>query len=272
MRIIIDYRNEKGKRVLSKTGVWERGLEIQMNNEVNITGWDFSALTNSGRMLETPVPWDYAAIVKQYIPAAKTMLDMGTGGGEFLKTLAPLPPETYATEGYTPNVKIAEENLTPSNVKVISGYKDSALPFEDNFFDLVINRHEYYEAAEVHRILKPGGSFITQQVKGNCDDTITELFNPGAEIEFKDWSLAKAVDDLKQFPFAIFRKEEASGYTEFTDIEALISYIKVINWLVPDLTLEKHADELTKAGRIINKNGSFKSTLDRFLIIARKLS
>ncbi|HMQ78526.1 MAG TPA: class I SAM-dependent methyltransferase [Ignavibacteria bacterium] len=241
-----------------------------MNNEVNITGWDFSKLTDSGRMKETPLPWDYHAIVKQYIPGAGRMLDMGTGGGEFLRTLAPLPPETYATEGYEPNVKIAEENLKQYGVKVISDYKDSKLPFENDFFDLVINRHEYYEPAEVHRILKPGGAFITQQVKGNCDNTIIELFNPGAEIEFKDWSLAKALKDLNQFQFTIFRKEEAAGYTEFKDIEALISYIKVISWLVQDFTREKYRAELAKAARIIDDTGSFKSTFDRFILICRK--
>lgn len=241
-----------------------------MNNEVNITGWDFSGLTNSGRMQETPLPWDYAAIVKQYIPGVKKMLDMGTGGGEFLRTLEPLPPETYATEGYEPNVKIAEANLEPHNVKIVSGYKDSALPFDNNFFDLVINRHEYYEPAEVHRILKPGGYFITQQVKGNCDDTIIELFGINIEVEHKEWSLAEAVNGLENFPFEITRKDESTGFTKFRDIEALVSYIKVINWLVPDFSEEKYSTELTRTANIINENGSLKSTFDRFLLIAGK--
>ncbi|NOS85430.1 MAG: class I SAM-dependent methyltransferase [Ignavibacteria bacterium] len=241
-----------------------------MNDEVNITGWDFSQLTETGRMNETPLPWDYHAIVKQYIPGAGRMLDMGTGGGEFLKTLAPLPQETYATEGYAPNVKIAEENLKPLGVKVISGYKDSKLPLENDFFDLVINRHEYYEPAEVHRILKPGGYFITQQVKGNCDDTITELFGAKADIEFKDWSLAKAVNESGKLPFEMIRKEDATGFTVFKDIEALVSYIKVINWLVPDFTRDKYSAEIETARKTIIGQGSFKSTLDRFLIICKK--
>lgn len=241
-----------------------------MNNEVNITGWDFSKLTETGRMNETPLPWDYHAIVKQYIPGAGRMLDMGTGGGEFLKSLAPLPPETYATEGYAPNVKIAEENLKPYGVKVISVYKDSELPLEDNFFDLVINRHEYYEAAEIYRILKPGGFFITQQVKGNCDDTIIKLFNPEAEVEFKDWSLAKALNELKNFPFEIIKADEAVGFTKFKDVDALISYIKVINWLVPEFTRERYLDAIDSAENIIADNGTFKSTFDRFLIISVK--
>ena len=268
MRINIDYRNEKGKRVLSQTGVWERGLI--MPNEINITGWDFSKLTETGRMNETPLPWDYHAIVKQYIPGAGRMLDMGTGGGEFLKSLAPLPAETYATEGYAPNMKIAEENLKPLGVKVISGYKDSKLPLEDNFFDLVINRHEYYEPDEVFRILKPGGHFITQQVKGNCDDTIIELFGAAPDMQFKDWALAKALNELNNFPFEIIKADEAEGFTKFKDIEALVSYVKVINWLVPDFNRERYLDAIDSADNIIADNGTFKSTFDRFLIICKK--
>lgn len=241
-----------------------------MNDEINITGWDFSKLTETGRMNETPLPWDYHAIVKQYIPGAGRMLDMGTGGGEFLKSLAPLPAETYATEGYEPNVKIAEENLKPLGVKVISGYKDSKLPLEDNFFDLVINRHEYYEPDEVFRILKPGGHFITQQVKGNCDDTIIELFGAAPDMQFKDWALAKALNELNNFPFEIIKADEAEGFTKFKDIEALISYIKVINWLIPNFDLDKYPAELTKATKIIREYGSYNSTLDRFIIAAGK--
>ncbi len=241
-----------------------------MNDEVNITGWDFSKLTESGRMKETPLPWDYHAIVKQHVPGAGRMLDMGTGGGEFLKTLAPLPVATYATEGYQPNVKIAEENLKPYGIKVISDYKDSELPFENDFFDLVINRHEYYEPTEVHRILKPGGFFITQQVKGNCDDTIIELFAAKTEIVFKDWGLTKALKELRIFHLEIIKADKAAGFTEFKDIEALISYIKVINWLVPDFTREKYRAELTKAAKIIEDTGSFRSTLDRFLLVCGK--
>lgn len=243
-----------------------------MKNEVNITGWDFSRLTETGRMRETPLPWDYHAIVKQYMNGVIRMLDMGTGGGEFLKTLVPLPVETFATEGYEPNVGIAEENLKPLNVKFISGYKDELLPFENDFFDLVINRHEYYEPQEVNRILKSGGFFITQQVKGNCDDTIIELFGTKTEIENTDWCLNKAVMELQTNDFEIINHNEAEGFTEFQDTEALVSYLKVINWIVPEFTKEKYSAELNKVREVIEANGSFRSTLDRFLIVSKKLT
>jgi SAM-dependent methyltransferase len=226
----------------------------------------------SGRMKETPLPWDYSAIVKKHMRGIKRMLDMGTGGGEFLISLAPLPRETYATEGYEPNVRIAEKNLKQLGVKVISGYKDDSLPLESNFFDLVINRHEFYEPGEVNRILKPGGYFITQQVKGNCDDTIIKFFGADAGNDFKDWGLGKAVKELEDNNFEIIRQDEAEGFTEFSDTGALISYMKVINWIVPGFSTEKYSAQINKAAAIIKENGSFKSTLDRFLVVSKKLT
>jgi len=241
-----------------------------MKKETEITGWDFSALARNGRMKETPLPWDYAAIVKEYIPRAKTMLDMGTGGGEFLRTLIPLPIHTYATENYRPNIKIAEENLKPLGVQVVSGFKDEQLPFDDNFFDLVINRHEFYSPRETRRILKPGGYFITQQVKGNCDNEILELLNFNTKTEFSDWSLGAAINELEKNNFTIILQNESTGYTAFSDIDALVSYIKVINWLVPEFTREKYKENLLIAEDTIRSEGSFKSTFDRFIVIARK--
>ncbi len=70
------------------------------------------------------------------------MLDMGTGGGEFLSSLAPFPPYTCATEAYPPNVPIAKARLEPLGIEVFQISEDNFLPIPDNTLDLVINRHE----------------------------------------------------------------------------------------------------------------------------------
>jgi ubiquinone/menaquinone biosynthesis C-methylase UbiE len=41
---------------------------------------------------------------------------------------------------------------------------DNKLPFGDNYFNVIINRHESFNLTEVNRTLKRGGYFITQQV------------------------------------------------------------------------------------------------------------
>ena len=68
-------------------------------------GWDFSWIAD--RQSLDPLPWDYRAIVEAAASHAETMLDMGTGGGEFLSSLDRVPRLTIATEGYRPNWPVA---------------------------------------------------------------------------------------------------------------------------------------------------------------------
>ena len=65
-------------------------------------------------------------MVIPFMRDAATMLDMGTGGGEFLFSLHPLPKTVYATEGYKPNVPIARQRLEPLGVKVVYFEEDSS--------------------------------------------------------------------------------------------------------------------------------------------------
>jgi len=46
-------------------------------------GWDFSYITSTGRMQESPLPWSYTTRVLKVLREAKNMLDMGTKGGDF---------------------------------------------------------------------------------------------------------------------------------------------------------------------------------------------
>jgi len=50
---------------------------------------------------------------------SKSMLDMGTSGGELLSKLGPFPSSAYVTECYLPNVPVAKERLTPLEVQVV---------------------------------------------------------------------------------------------------------------------------------------------------------
>ena len=59
------------------------------------------------------------------------------------------------------------------------------LPFHNDEFDIVINRHGNYVPAELHRILKPGGIFITEQVGEDNERDLVELLLPGMPKPFR---------------------------------------------------------------------------------------
>jgi len=233
-------------------------------------GWDFSYLSYSERMKEFPLSWNYYNEVLSYYEGAESLLDMGTGGGEFLSKLPNLPKYTCATEGYEPNIDIAQNRLKSLGIKVYPLKEDSRLPFEDSEFDIIINRHESFSPKEVKRILKNKGYFITQQVGGLNDYEINFLL--GAERpEFCQWNLNKACNELLDYDFKIIKQREGITKSRFYDIGALIYYLKAIPWQIPDFSIDKYYDRLLYIHDFMEEQGFLDVTCHRFFIVAKKL-
>ncbi|MBL8006617.1 MAG: class I SAM-dependent methyltransferase [Ignavibacteria bacterium] len=233
-----------------------------------VSGWDFSVLDS--RMTESELKWDYVKIIDSFIKSDINLLDLGTGGGELLSRFAGKGINIYATESYTPNIEIAKSRLKKFGAILISDYSDDKLPFEDSFFDLIINRHESYNPSEVYRILKPGGFFITQQVDGKSELTINQLLNLKPNEEFFNWNHASAKDGLINSSFSIIRCDEDTGYTRFTDTEAVLFYIRSVPWQFRDYK-KINFTETEKQLRVYFSENEFLDVIKiRFLIIASK--
>lgn len=232
-------------------------------------GWDFSYLTSSGRMLESKPPWDYRSLVEKYLENVDSLLDMGTGGGEFLISLQNLPQKVCATEGYEPNLKIAEESIKKINGVVKFIDRDNQIPFVDESFGLIINRHEEFAAEEVYRVLNPGGIFLTQQVGGSNDLNLNTWL--GADLPpYLDWGLSGALGMLTDAGFEILDQQESLGYTRFFDTGAICYYLKCIPWQITDFTVERYQEKLIMLQEYLEKNGFIDLINHRFLLIARK--
>ena len=151
-------------------------------------GWDFAWLGE--RMHVESPPWDYDAVVCAHAASSPDLLDLGTGGGEWLAALPCRPARVVATEGYAANFPLAVERLRPLGIDVVAadapdnvaqepGATEPRLPFADASFSLVVSRHESYLPVEIARILRPGGMFVTQQVgEGNENDVYRSSVEP----------------------------------------------------------------------------------------------
>jgi len=116
------------------------------------------------RQLGPPAPWDYAARARARVAGAGSVLDLGTGGGErFADYLVGFRGRAVATEEWVVNVPVAACRLKLLGAATV-WCRSVNLPFKEGAFDLVLDRHEELEPAEVARVLAPGGTVLTQQV------------------------------------------------------------------------------------------------------------
>jgi SAM-dependent methyltransferase len=216
-------------------------------------GWDFSWLARHSST--EPAPWNYRARVADLARTAATMLDMGTGGGEVLSKLRSRAPRTVATEGWPPNVPVAAQRLRPLGVPVVqdegardntdqdAAGEDGRLPFRDGSFELICNRHESFRAAEVGRVLEPGGRFITQQVDFHSYDELAHVL--GIEIPAQpDTWLGIAQRQVTDAGLVVEEAARGEERISFDDIAGLVYYLKVVSWAVPGYSLEAHRERL----------------------------
>ena len=234
-------------------------------------GWDFSYLDN--RIVNAPLEWSYPSLLLYQLHGEtppQSLLDMGTGGGEFFSELRPFPPHTCATEGYAPNLPLARARLSPLGVEVLHFEKDEHLPFADAEFEMIINRHESYAPHEVHRILVPGGRFYTQQVGEQNDKELIRMLEAPLAPNDTPWNLEFATGQLQEAGFAIETAKECFPTTRIFDVGAIAYYFKVIPWEIPNFSIEQYFEPLARIHEHIQREGYVDVKSHRFLIVARK--
>ena len=229
-------------------------------------GWDFSYL--AGRMTQAEPPWDYLALARAALEGTPDVLDVATGGGEVLASLAPFAGRVTATEGYVPNLDVARRRLAPLGVSVFQANTASGMPFDDGSFDLVLNRHGGFRPAEMHRVLKRGGVFLTQQVGGDNLADLVVLF--GAELKYPQSTLERNAGELAALGCEIRRAEPWRGPVTFEDVGALVYFLKAVPWVVDGFSLEQHLDVLAALEARRAAGAPLTFTYTRYLIEAAK--
>ena len=231
-------------------------------------GWDFSYL--KGRWQDEALPWNYEEMISNYLKDTDKLLDMGTGGGEFLLSLKHPYNLTCATEAYLPNVELCKEKLLPLGIDIRQIIDDAEVPFDDNQFDIIINRHEAFEPKEIQRLLKKNGIFITQQVGGENDRDLSEKLIEGYKPQYQAHNLKENVQKLKENGFEIAIEKESFTKLKFFDMGVLVYFAKIIEWEFPGFSVESCFDKLCKLQKEIEEKGFIDGIEHRFFIVARK--
>ena len=238
--------------------------------EAHIHGWDFSHIHDRYKEADD-LPWDYKKIIEEYLLPDMNLLDFDTGGGEFLLSLGHPYKKTAATEGYAPNVELCKETLLPLGIDFIPCDDESNVPYPDSSFDIMINRHGSFDPVEVHRLLKPEGLFITQQVGGKNDRDLVEMVLPVVPAPVTDLELPIQRMKFEQAGFEIIRAEEVFKPIRFFDIGAFVWFAHIIEWEFTGFSVDKCFDKLLKMQEVIDKDGFVEGTIHRYLIVAKKM-
>ncbi|MFI6339763.1 class I SAM-dependent methyltransferase [Streptomyces sp. NPDC050535] len=236
----------------------------------SVDGWDFSWF--EGRATEERPSWGYARAMGERLARASAALDVQTGGGEVLASAPELPPLTVATEGWPPNVAKATALLHPRGAVVVASPEDAPLPFAAQAFDLVVSRHPvhtYWD--EIARVLRPGGTYFSQQV------------GPASVFELVEYFVGPQPDEVRngRHPDRALAAAEAAGLDvvdlrserlriEFHDVGAVVHFLRKVIWMVPGFTVDQYLPQLRALHERIETEGPFTAHSTRFLIETRK--
>lgn len=246
-----------------------KSLWLHEEQIAHIHGWDFSHI--EGRYEEeNDLPWDYRQVVDLYRKPSYQLLDLDTGGGEFLLSLGHPHENLSATENYPPNVTLCEKVLLPLGVDFRKADAEKELPFESGRFDLVINRHGSFNPQEIFRVLKPGGVFITQQVGAENDRELVDMLLPGTPVPFPGQYLSLIRSRFEQAGFRIVDGREAFRPIRFFDVGALVWFARIIEWEFPGFSVKNCLPELLSAQRLLEAQGCIEGQIHRILLTAQK--
>ena len=113
------------------------------------------------------------------------ILDLASGSGDLALEMMKLKPDKlYSVDLSAEMLKINKQKVN-SDINIVLQANAEALPFQDNYFDLVgigfgVRNFEYLDKCikEIARVLKPGGKFLTiEMFKSSTNGIIQKSFN-----------------------------------------------------------------------------------------------
>jgi SAM-dependent methyltransferase len=240
------------------------------------SGWDFSGMRYP-RPLEPKPRWDYEALVRERAREARSVLDLGTGGGEFVASIRDgLPARAVATEEWHVNAPIAYRKLAPLGVDVV-WCGSLFLPFAGEAFDLVFDRHEELDPAEVARVLRPGGCVVTQQVGDNNWIELQRYFGGATAGNRADSRLTDFGDIRGEYArgfesagLRVVRNEQRDYKVAYEELGDFFFMLLIAPWTIPDLDVEGDLETLLELERDCTTSDGLVMTFSRFLLVAEK--
>lgn len=241
----------------------------RFEEEFPFGGWDFSHL--DGRWELEALPWDYDEIVRSVLRPTDRLLDIETGDGAYLLSLRHPYEKTAATERFKDDFELCENELAPLGIIVRRADAScEPLPFADASFDMAINRHGAYTAAEIARVLKPGGVYVTEQVGWRNNLQLSRRILTDYMPAQPQHDLAHEREAFEDEGLELTVAREYFPKLRFYDVGAIVYYASIMGLEFPGFSVDRYARELLCLERDVEDCGTVESLQHRFMIVAKK--
>ena len=212
--------------------------------------------------------WNWTDIVEKYTAPNNTLLDLGTGGGEYLIELSKNTKKSCGIDNIKAMVDRAKQNAKEKGVHNVE-FKladVSKVPYAGGCFDIVTCRHAPFSIKEVKRVLKPGGLFITQQLGNRNKLNLLKYFDSAF---YSGKTTQGTLKILKSEGFEILMIDEYIAKEYFQDMEDLIFLLENTP-NVPDFNRDKYQRQLQMISDKLTTPKGIAIDNHEFIIICRK--
>ena len=234
-----------------------------------INGWDFSKL----QVTTEGVKWDFYEEETKRCKSSDILLDVGTGGGENVLKIASSLLLLVGIDISSSMIETAQSNLRKANKLNVRIYQMSSdnLQFPTGFFDVISSCHAPFYASEVAKVLRSGGTFLTQQVSEADKLNLKRAYGRGQSFEQVDGTLKERyIRELKKAGFAEVQSFEYNAIDYYQRPEDLMFLLKHTP-IIPNFgQVEKDFDILNDFIKNNRTKKGICTNSKRFLIVAKK--
>jgi SAM-dependent methyltransferase len=238
-----------------------------------IEGWDF----RGAEPVPESEPWDWDLQVRAHTTAGSLVLDLGTGGGEVFGEFADAFALGLGVDRNEERIAVAQRNRAP-NLR-FAVMEDASLALRNESLDLVLARCADYDPVEVHRVLRPGGVFVTLQMGEHDTQNVFDAFGWGsygrfwrARFESHDLPYRTCLDaaaDFQDLGCAEIRYEEYDVPQYFRDVAALVLFLKA-SPLPERFDPEAHYEAFARLVTTYGSERGIETNAHRELLVVRK--
>jgi SAM-dependent methyltransferase len=242
---------------------------VREGDRASVDAWDFTWL--DGRATEDRPSWRYFDRVAERVRDVSSVVELQAGTGSMIGRLPALPAFAVATDGFAPSIATAAPRLRERHVHLaVTSQVVPGLPFAGATFDLVVSRHPvdvWWD--EITRVLRPGGVYFAQHVGAHSLRDLAELFvQPWPETSRRDPTLEARAAQAAGLVVNDLRSERTR--VAFHDIGAVVYFLRLVPWIVPDFSVDRYGNELRRLHERIERDGVYETTSSRTLIDAAK--